>query len=98
MAEIQVSYEEMKASAQRLDRERDEITTKLQGLDQMIEQLVQGAFKTQTASPKFRESFAQWHSGARNAIEGMQGMSQFLNKAVEAHQQLDQSLASGTGQ
>ncbi len=98
MAEIQVSYQEMQSSAQRLDAARDEITQQLQGLDRMIEQLVQGAFKTEAASPKFRESFAQWHSGARNAIEGMQGMSAFLNKAVAAHQQLDQSLSSGVGQ
>lgn len=98
MAEIQVSYQEMQASAQRLDAARDQITQELQGLDRMIEQLVQGAFKTESASPKFRESFSQWHTGARNAIEGMQGMSAFLNKAVSAHQQLDQSLASGTGQ
>jgi len=98
MSDVQVSYEEMKSSATRLDREREEITAKLQELDRMIEGLVQGAFKTQSAAPRFRESFGQWHTGAKNAIEGMQGMSAFLNKAVQGYQDTDTNLASGLGQ
>ena len=98
MSDIQVNYEEVKSSASRLDREREDITAKLQELDRMIEGLVQGAFKTQTASPKFRDSFSQWHTGAKNVIEGLQGMTAFLNKAVQGHQDLDTNLSSGLGQ
>lgn len=98
MSDIQVNYEEVKASASRLDREREEITAKLQELDRMIDGLVQGAFKTQTASPRFKDSFNQWNSGARNVIEGLQGMTAFLNKAVQGHQELDSNLSSGLGQ
>lgn len=98
MSDVSVSYEQMRASATRLDRERDEITAKLQDLNRMIEQLVEGAFKTQTASPRFKESFSQWHTGAKNVIEGLQGMSGFINKAVQSHQDLDQNLSAGLGQ
>lgn len=98
MSDVQVSYEQMKASADRLDRERDEITAKLQDMNRMIEQLVEGAFKTQSASPRFRESFGQWHTGAKNVIEGLQGMSGFLNKAMQGHRDLDSNLSSGLGQ
>ncbi len=40
MTDIQLSYEEIKSSAARLDREREDITAKLQELDRMIEGLV----------------------------------------------------------
>lgn len=95
MSDIQVNYQEVKSGADRLNREREEITNQLKALDSMIEGLVGGAFKTQTASPKFRESFSQWHTGAKNVIEGLNGMTAFLNKAVQAHQDLDSNLSSG---
>jgi len=98
MSDVQISYEEIKASATRLDREREDITAKLQELDRMIQGLVQGAFKTQTSSEKFRDSFGQWHSGAKNVIEGLQGMTTFLNKVVSTHQDVDSNLSSGLGQ
>lgn len=98
MSDVSVSYEQMKASSDRLEREREDITAKLQELNRMIEQLVETSFKTQSASPRFRESFGQWHTGAKNVIEGLQGMSGFLNKAIQGHRDLDSNLSSGLGQ
>lgn len=97
MSDISVSYEEVRAGAQKLDQGKANIEEQLDGLQRMIENLVQTSFKTQSASPKFRESYDQWTRGAKEAIKGLEGMSQFLNKAVQGHQDLDQSLTSGLG-
>lgn len=95
MADISVSYEEMRAGARKLDQGRTSIEEQLESLRKMIDQLVQTSFRTQNASPKFQQSYQQWNSGAKQAIAGLEGMTAFLNKAVQGHQDLDTNLSSG---
>jgi WXG100 family type VII secretion target len=95
MADVSVSYEEMRSSASKLDQGRASIEEQLASLKRMIDQLVGTSFKMQSASPKFQQSYEQWDKGAQSAIAGLQGMSAFLNKAVQGHQDLDSSLTSG---
>jgi WXG100 family type VII secretion target len=95
MADISVSYEEMRAGARKLDQGRTSIEEQLESLRKMIDQLVQTSFRTQNASPKFQQSYQQWNGGAKQAIAGLEGMSAFLNKAVQGHQDLDTNLSSG---
>lgn len=98
MANIQVSYEEMRSAAGRLKAGEEEITQRLGALQQMISQLVEGAFKTESASPKFRESYDAWNKGAQQAIAGLKGMQTFIESAVSRHQELDSSLSSNLPQ
>jgi WXG100 family type VII secretion target len=95
VTDISVSYEEMRSSAARLDQGKENIEQQLESLSQMINQLVDTSFRTQSASPKFRASYEQWNSGAKNAVAGLTGMSAFLRQAVQGHQDLDSSLSSG---
>lgn len=95
MADISVSYEEIQAGARRLDQGRTNIEEQLESLRKMIDQLVQTSFRTQNASPKFQQSYQQWNSGTKQAIAGLEGMSAFLKKAVQGHQDLDTNLTSG---
>jgi len=85
----------MRASALKLDQGKASIEEQLESLRRMIDNLVQTSFKTQSASPKFQQSYEQWNNGAKNAIHGLEGMSAFLNKAVQGHQELDTGLAGG---
>lgn len=98
MADITVSYEEMRASASKLDQGRTSIDEQLGSLKTMIDNLVQTSFKTQSASPKFQESYDQWTTGAKEAIGGLEGMSSFINKAITQHQELDTNLQAGLSQ
>ncbi len=95
MADVTVSYEEMQASATKLDQGKTEIEGQLESLRRMITQLVQTSFRTQSASPKFQESYEQWNKGAASAIAGLEGMSQFLKGAIKGHQDLDTGLTQG---
>ena len=95
MPDISVSYEEMRLSASKLDQGRTSIEDQLESLRKMIDQLVQTSFRTESASPKFKESYEQWNSGAKNAMAGLEGMSTFLTKAIQGHKDLDTSLTGG---
>lgn len=93
MPNVQVSYEEMRSAAGRLKTGEEEITQRLGALQQMISQLVESAFKTESASPKFRESYEAWNKGAQQAIAGLKGMQTFLESAISRHQELDNQLS-----
>ncbi len=95
MADVQISYEEMLASARKLEQARTDIQGQLEGLLKMVANLVQTSFKTQMASERFRQSYEQWDKGAKNAITGLESMSTFLNRAVQGHRDLDSNLTSG---
>jgi WXG100 family type VII secretion target len=95
MSDITASYAEMKSGAQKLNQGKASIEEQLGSLKRMVDQLVQTSFKTQKASPKFQQSYEQWDKGAKQAVEGLEGMSQFLDKAVQGMQELDSNLSSG---
>ena len=97
MASISVTYEEVKSAAGRMKTAQQSMTDQVAQLKSMIENLVQSGFQTQLASGKFRDSYAQWDTGARNVIEGLGGMSTFLDQVVAKHQELDSTLGSQVG-
>jgi WXG100 family type VII secretion target len=97
MANVHVDYEQLRSSASRLKSGQEDITGKLTQLKTMIDNLVSSGFVTDKASGKFQESYRQWDSGAKNVINGLQGMNEFLSKAISQHEQLDQQLSQSTG-
>jgi WXG100 family type VII secretion target len=95
MTDVSVGYEGMDSAASRLQQGQEDMTEQLQSLQSMIDSLVDGEFRTQLASPKFQESYQQWNQGATQMLEGLDGMSSFLNQAVTGFQELDSNLSSG---
>lgn len=95
MTDVSLNYQDIRDSAKKLDLARTEIDEKLIALQKMIAGLVGSSFKTQTASGRFKESYDQWTTGANNVIKGLEGMSTFLHKAVQTHEDADRGLNSG---
>jgi WXG100 family type VII secretion target len=93
MANVQVNYEQLQQSANRLRAAQQDIETRLAQLRAMIDGLVQSDFKTDLASGKFQQSYAQWTTGAKQVIAGLDGMTTFLNTVVKQHQSLDSQLS-----
>jgi WXG100 family type VII secretion target len=93
--DINVGYDGLQNAATQLKSGKEEVTQKLQQLKSLIDQLTNSEFKTQMASGRFNESYQQWNSGATNVIEGLEGMSSYLNDVIREHQDLDSRLASG---
>ncbi|HST86321.1 MAG TPA: WXG100 family type VII secretion target [Kineosporiaceae bacterium] len=94
---ITVKYEELQATAGQLRSGREEITTNLTRLRSLVDNLVASGFVTDQASGRFQQSYTQWNTGATNVLEGLEGMSTFLDQAIARHQQLDSELSSATG-
>ncbi len=93
-ATIVADRTELRNSARKLDTGREDIDKQLADLKRMIDQLVQSSFKGGAAPGKFRDSYEQWDKGAKNAIAGLNGMKEFLNKAAQGHDDLDTTLSS----
>src|SRR5260370_24414671 len=96
MADVHVDYAQVQGVVSRLKTGRQEIDSQLKGLKAAVDQLVTDGFRTDVASPKFQESYQRWHSGASNAMAGLEGMAQFLGAVVDQHQHLDSQLSSST--
>jgi WXG100 family type VII secretion target len=95
MADINVGYDGLQQTATQLRNGKDEVNQKLDQLKAQVDQLTSGEFKTQVASGKFSESYTQFTTGAKNTIQGLDEIVQYLNNVIQQHQQLDQSLAGG---
>ncbi|GAA1478311.1 WXG100 family type VII secretion target [Nocardioides aestuarii] len=94
MANVNVTYEEMKSQATKLAAGRQEIESKLNELKGQVDNLVAGGFVTDSASAAFQTSYEEFTKGASQTIEGLDGMGQYLTKAAETFQSVDSELAS----
>ena len=96
MANVHVDYQELQRSSSQLKSGQQDVESQLARLKSMIDNLVSSGFVTDQASGKFQQSYEQWNSGAKNVIQGLQGMSSCLEKAIAQHQQLDSELSKST--
>jgi WXG100 family type VII secretion target len=94
---IKVTYDELQRTSTQLNTGREEMVAQLNKLKSLVDSLVSSGFVTDQASGRFQQSYQQWNTGASNAIQGLEGMSGFLNQAIARHQQLDAELGQAAG-
>lgn len=94
MANLNVTFGDMRDAAGRLTRGQQEINTQLSQLKSLVDSLVSGGYVTDQSSVAFGNSYHEFNDGATKTIAGLEGMSMYLNKASEALQQTDSDLAS----
>lgn len=94
MPNVNVTYEEMRSAANRLNAGREEINAKLTELQKLVNSLVNGGYVTDTSSKQFEASYQDFTAGANRTMEGLTGMSTYLNAAADTFQRADQELAS----
>lgn len=94
MSNINVSYDSINNAASRLDQGRDELTLKVQELNTLINNLVGDGFVTSQASGAYQAAFEQYSNGAKQTIDGLTGLSNFLRKTAQTLQETDQAIAS----
>ena len=73
MANVNVTYQEMEAQADKLVSAQQEIDSYLRNLKSQVEGLVQGGFVTDAASGAFEHSYQEFTHGAQQTIEGLHG-------------------------
>ena len=89
---INVRYDDLQRTATQLNAGREEMIAQLNKLKGLVDSLVSSGFVTDQASGRFQQSYQQWNTGASNVIQGLEGMTGFLNQAIARHQQLDAEL------
>lgn len=95
MANLNVSYQEMRDAASRLTTGQDEITAKLNELRSFIESLVRSGFVTDRASVAFGESFQRFTQGATDTVGALADLGDYLRRAAGTLEDADAQLASG---
>lgn len=93
MANINVTYDDMRDAAAQLNQGKEDITTKLTELDTRINNLVASGYVTDQSSVAFDQSFDQFIVGVKQAVEGLEGLSKYLIAAADALHSTDEGLA-----
>ncbi|MEP6481209.1 MAG: WXG100 family type VII secretion target [Rhodoglobus sp.] len=94
MANLNVTYDELRQVAQRLTAGQGDLDHKLIELSNLVDSLTANGFQAEHSSAAYRDSFEQFTTGTRNAINGLEGLSKFLVSAADTLQQTDEGLAS----
>ncbi|MFC8192716.1 WXG100 family type VII secretion target [Cellulomonas sp. NPDC057328] len=95
MANIDVTYQEMRDAATRLTAGEDEITTRLAELRSFIESLISSGFVTDQASVAFGETYRQFTQGATETVSALTSLGQYLTAAATTLEDADAQLAAG---
>src|SRR5690554_5714183 len=97
MADLDVSYDEMRAAAGRLRAGQDELAATLGRLRELVAQLVAHGFTTAAASGAFQLAYEQFTQGALQTVSGIDAMAHFLERASQTLADVDSRLAAQLG-
>lgn len=94
MANLTVTYADMTEAAGKLRSGKDDMTQKLSELMSVIDNLVSNGFQTDQASHTYHDTFAQFRTGTQQAVDALEGLATYLDKAADALQSTDSQLSS----
>lgn len=97
MANINIDYAQLTSTASQLQTGQQNLEAELNRLRGLVGTLVSAGFKTDQASGKFDASYAQWTTGTKNVVAGLEGMRSYLQTVINQHQQLDTTLGQSAG-
>lgn len=93
MANVNVTYQEMRDAANKLTTGQADIESKLSELKSLIDSLVSGGYVTDASSKSFQSSYDEFNTGAKNTIAGLEGMSSYLKTAAQTFEDADTQLS-----
>lgn len=94
MANVNVTYEEMRTAADYLLTGKEEAQQTLARLRDYIENLVNSGFVTDQASGAFNETYQDFTTNATEVIENLTNLSNYLVSAADQMQATDEALAA----
>lgn len=97
MANVNVTYQEMRDAATKLNAGKEEINAKLADLRAYISNLVSSGFVTDQASVRFSETYNNYTTAATQTIDALENLASYLTQAAQAMQDTDTQLAAGLG-
>jgi WXG100 family type VII secretion target len=94
MANLNITYAEMSDSATRMRNSKNDIDAKLNECKIIVDNLTRSGFVTDQASGRFDEIHTEFVNSADQVMGTLEQLSQWLDKAVQAMQDMDSQLAS----
>ena len=94
MANLNVTYDDLRDTASRLVAGQQDLQNKLVELSNVVQNLTANGFQAEQSSAAYRDSFEQFTTGTRQAVDGLEGLAKFLTSAADTLQQTDEGLAS----
>jgi len=93
MANLNVTFEDLRTAANQLNSGQGDIDNRLNELKLYVDNLVAEGYVTSASSGAFQEQYQQFTVSAKNTISAVDGLSNFLRGAADALQQTDDALA-----
>ena len=94
MANVNVTYQQMDDAGSQLTAGKGEMDDKLSTLKSLVDQLVNDGYVTDSSSKAFSQSYEEFTTGARQVLEGLDGMAKYLHTAAQSVQEADPPLAN----
>jgi WXG100 family type VII secretion target len=94
MADVDVTYQEMHDAGDHLTTEHGNLEDKLGELRDYIRNLTEDGYVTSASSEAFNETFSDFTDGARQTLEAMTGLAQFLHDTADSMEEQDQDRAN----
>jgi WXG100 family type VII secretion target len=98
MANMNVTYAEMNDTATRMRNDKADIDDKLTECKNIVNTLTGNGFVTDQASGRFNDVANEFVTSANQAMETLDQLSQWLDKAVDAMRDMDTQLTSSLNQ
>lgn len=89
--EILLRAEDARAAANDVKHAAADAQSAIENLRNRLSQL-EGSFRGQTATA-FDNKYNEWHTGAKQMLEGLDGLGQFLENAANTIEQADADIA-----
>ena len=97
MPDINIDYDALQRQAQNLRQGQQNLVQKLETLQNMINNLITGQFKTDVASGKLGDAQSRFTQNAKRALEALERMARYLESVIQQQRDLDQGLGGGFG-
>jgi WXG100 family type VII secretion target len=98
MTNLNITYQEMSDSASKMRNNKADIDQKLTECKNIVDQLTNSGFVTDQASGRFDEVHTEFVTSANQAMDTLDQLSSWLDKAVDAMQDMDTQLAGSLNQ
>lgn len=98
MANLNITYAEMSDSATRMRNNKNDIDARLNECKSIVNNLTRSGFVTDQASGRFDEIHTEFANSADQVMSTLEQLSRWLDKAVQAMQDMDSQLANSLNQ
>ena len=93
MAAIKVTSEQLSSVSSQLRAGSEDVAQQLASMESQVRALVDADWQG-AASESFRDLYEQWHRGARDVKEALDGISEMLAGAARTYQETEDQLAA----